>query len=72
MITSIDKQTALVLIDLQKGIVRMDTAHPVKNILQKASMLVDVFRAANLLIVVVHVNPMDAPWTKTRVYPKIR
>jgi len=67
MITSIDKQTALVLIDLQKGIVRMDTAHPVKNILQKASMLVDVFRAANLLIVVVHVNPMDAPWTKTRV-----
>ena len=67
MITSIDKQTALVLIDLQKGIVRMDTAHPVKNILQKASMLVDVFRAANLLIVVVHVNPMDATWTKTRV-----
>ena len=67
MITTIDKHTALVLIDLQKGVVRMDTAHPVKNILLKASMLVDVFRAANLPIVIVHVNPMDAAWTKTRV-----
>ena len=67
MITTIDKQTALVLIDLQRGVVRMKTAHPVKNILQKASMLVDVFRAANLPVVVVHVNPLGADWTKTRV-----
>ena len=67
MITTIDKQTALILIDLQKGIVRMDTVHPVKNILLKASMLVDVFRAANLPIVIVHVNPIGAAWTKTRV-----
>ena len=67
MITTIDKQTALVLIDLQKGIVRMDTFHPVKDILLKASMLVDIFRAANLPIVIVHVNPIGAAWTKTRV-----
>jgi len=67
MITTIDKQTALVLIDLQKGVVRMDTVHPVINILLKVSMLVDVFRAANLPIVIVHVNPMGAAWTKTRV-----
>ena len=67
MITTIDKQTALILIDLQKGIVRMDTVHPVKDILLKASMLVDVFRVANLPIVIVHVNPIDAAWTKTRV-----
>ena len=67
MITTIDKQTALVLIDLQKGIVKMKTVHPVKKVLLKASMLVDVFRAANLPIVVVHVNPFDAPWTRTRV-----
>jgi len=67
MITTIDKQTALVLIDLQKGLVKMKTVHPVKKILVKASMLVDVFRNANLPIVVVHVNPFDAAWTKTRV-----
>lgn len=67
MITTIDKQTALVLIDLQKGVVKMETVHPVKEILSKATMLVDVFRAAGLPIVVVHVNPMGAAWTKARV-----
>lgn len=67
MITTIDKRTALVLIDLQKGIVKTGNAQQVKKILVKASMLVDVFRAANLPVVVVHVNPLDAPWTKTRV-----
>lgn len=67
MITTIDKQTALVLIDLQKGIAKMNNAQAVKKVLLKASMLVDVFRAANLPVVVVHVNPLGAPWTKTRV-----
>ena len=67
MVTTIDKHTALVLIDLQKGLVKMDYVHPMKNILIKASMLMDVFRSANLPIVIVHVNPIDAVWTKTRV-----
>jgi len=67
MITTIDKQTALVLIDLQKGVVKMETVHPVKEILSKVAMLVDVFRGAGLPIVVVHVNPMGAAWTKARV-----
>jgi nicotinamidase-related amidase len=67
MITTIDKQTALVLIDLQNGIVKKETAHPVKQVLLKASMLVDVFRAANLPVVVVHVNPLGGSRSKTRV-----
>ena len=67
MITTIDKQTALVLIDLQKGIARRETIHPMSKVLLKASMLVDVFREANLPIVVVHVNPLGGAWTKTRV-----
>jgi len=67
MITTIDKHTALVLIDLQKGVVKMKMAHPVKNVLLKASMLVDVFRTVNLPVVVIHVNPLGAAWTKTRV-----
>ncbi|MDP4238473.1 MAG: isochorismatase family protein [Bacteroidota bacterium] len=67
MITTIDKQTALILIDLQKGLVKMEAAGSVKKILLKASMLVDVFRTARLPIVIVHVDPLGAAWTKTRV-----
>jgi len=57
MITAIDKNTALVLIDLQKGIVQMNVIHPIKDVLQKSAMLVDAFRKANLPIVAVNVIP---------------
>jgi len=66
MITAIDQHTALVLIDLQKGIVRMNTAHPVEGVLEKASELIKAFRAANLPIVIVNVNPVGAAWQKSR------
>ena len=67
MITAIDKNTALVLIDLQKGIVKADTAHPVKDVLNRAAFLADAFRQAGLPVVVVHVNPVGAAWTKARI-----
>jgi len=67
MITTIDKQTALILIDLQKGLVKTDMGYPMKDVLQKASMLIDVFRSANLPIVIVNINPLGAAWTKARV-----
>src|ERR1700749_3451358 len=57
MITAIDKNTALVLIDLQKGVVKMDVAHPIKNVLDKSTQLVDAFRKAGLPIVIVNVIP---------------
>ena len=57
MITAIDKNTALVLIDLQKGVVKMDVAHPIKNVLDKSAQLVDAFRKAGLPIVVINVIP---------------
>ena len=66
MITAIDRYTALVLIDLQKGIVKGQTAHPIKNILEEVVHLVNAFRAAKLPIVVVNVNPAGAAWTKAR------
>ena len=66
MITAIDKKAALVLIDLQKGIVNTEKAHPVKTILNNAANLVAAFRKADLPIVVVNVNPMGAKWTKAR------
>ncbi len=67
MITAIDPKTALVLIDLQKGITALPVAHPVAEIIEKSATLVAAFRAINLPIVIVHVNPLGAKWTQTRV-----
>jgi len=57
MVTSLDKKTALVLIDLQKGIVQFPVIHPIKEILAKAAALVSAFRKAGLPVVIVHVDP---------------
>lgn len=66
MITALDKNTALVLIDLQKGTLSASLAHPAKAVLANAVKLIDAFRNKNLPVVIVHVNPVGAPWTKTR------
>jgi len=66
MITAIDKNTALVLIDLQKGIVSYPLVHPITGVLQNAAKLVAAFRKANLPVVIVNVNPGGAAWTKAR------
>ncbi|MBV4358678.1 isochorismatase family protein [Pinibacter aurantiacus] len=66
MITALDKNTALVLIDLQKGTLSAQLAHPAKAVLANAARLLDAFRNASLPVVIVHVNPVGAPWTKTR------
>jgi nicotinamidase-related amidase len=66
MVTAIDKNTALVLIDLQKGIVGYPLVHPVAGVLQNAAKLVAAFREAELPVVIVNVNPAGAAWTKAR------
>lgn len=66
MITDIDKQTALILIDLQNAIVNAQLAHPVAEILKNANKLCDVFRDKKLPVIIVNVNPQSAPWTKSR------
>jgi nicotinamidase-related amidase len=67
MITAIDAKTALVLIDLQKGIMVLPTAHPTEQILEKSLELIEAFRSKNLPIVFVNVNPLGAKWTQARV-----
>jgi len=59
MITELDKKTALVLIDLQNGIVQLPVVHPVETVLRNAAKLVTAFRAAKLPIVVVNANPAN-------------
>jgi nicotinamidase-related amidase len=65
MITAIDKNTALVLIDLQKGILKNQLAHPVSEVLAKVSALISAFRAQRLPVVIVNVSPGGA-WIDTR------
>jgi len=66
MITAIDSRTALVLIDLQKGITGMPTAHPAADVIAKSAELVAAFRKKNLPIVIVNVNPLGSKWTQVR------
>jgi nicotinamidase-related amidase len=65
MITTIDKNTALVLIDLQNGITQMNVAHPIKTVLEKSALLVSAFREAKLPVVVVNVNPVGLARKRT-------
>ena len=66
MITALDKQTALILIDLQNGIVNVPRIHPKEALLTKVKELIDAFRKAALPIVIVTVNPTNAAWMKSR------
>ena len=55
-ITTLDPKTALVVIDLQKGIVSLPTAHPIAEVVKHASALADAFRRHGLPVVFVTVR----------------
>jgi len=56
-LTTLDPNTALILVDLQKGIVARDTKpYPSAEVVAKAAMLVRAFRARKLPVVLVHVT----------------
>jgi nicotinamidase-related amidase len=54
-ITQLDPKTALLVIDLQKGIVALATAHPIDKVTRLARQMIDAFRRHNLPIVFVNV-----------------
>lgn len=54
-LTTLDAKTALVVIDLQKGIVALPTAHPVAAVVKHARALADAFRDHGLPVVLVNV-----------------
>lgn len=60
MVTALDPNTALVLIDLQNAIVKIPSSTPMDVILAKAAKLVTAFRKAALPIVIVTVDPRRA------------
>ncbi len=57
-ITRLDQQTALVVVDLQKGIVSFPTVHPAAEVVRHAAALAEVFRGRGLPVVLVTVDGM--------------
>jgi nicotinamidase-related amidase len=76
-VTKLDAKTALIVIDLQKGIVSLPTVHPVDTVVAHAGALAGAFRGHGLPVVLVNVaggapgrterprlgEPFPAGWT---------
>ncbi|MCW6510382.1 cysteine hydrolase family protein [Lichenifustis flavocetrariae] len=54
-VTALDPTTALIVIDLQNGIVSLPVAHPVEDIVRRAAELAKAFRHHALPVVLVNV-----------------
>jgi nicotinamidase-related amidase len=55
-VTTLDPNTALIVIDLQKGIVGFPTVHPIGGVLASATVLTTAFRRRGLPVVLVNVT----------------
>ncbi len=55
-LSAIDPKTALIIIDMQKGIISLPTVHPIKEIISNNSKLAEVFRKHRLPVVLVNVT----------------
>jgi nicotinamidase-related amidase len=54
-LTTLDAKTALIVIDLQRGIVALPTVHPSNEIVERSAALLDAFRRHGLPVVLVNV-----------------
>ena len=55
-VTALDPNTALIVIDLQRGFVSLPTVHPIAEVVRHASMLANAFRRRGLPVVLVNVD----------------
>ena len=55
-ISTLDAKTALVVVDLQKGIVGMPVAHPIADVVNNAAGLAEAFRKHGLPVVLINVD----------------
>ena len=53
-VTTLDPQTALIVVDLQNAVVGLDTAHPTADIVARSAELAAAFRARGLPVVLVN------------------
>jgi nicotinamidase-related amidase len=68
-VTALDSQTALILIDLQKGIVASPAVHPADEVVRRAAALAGAFRRHDLPVVLVNVMG-GAPGRTERARPR--
>ncbi len=54
-LTTLDPKTALIVIDLQKGLVALSTVPPIDEVVKQASALAAAFRRHGLPVVLVNV-----------------
>jgi nicotinamidase-related amidase len=69
-LTALDPNAALILIDLQKGIVGMQTVHPGAQVVDRAAQLAKAFREKKLPVVLVNVAAR-APGRTEASMPKL-
>jgi nicotinamidase-related amidase len=67
--TELDARTALIVIDLQKGLAPFPFVRPFDQVVAQAARLADAFRGAKLPVVLVRVMPgrPDEGWRQQRV-----
>ena len=54
-LTTLDPKTALIVVDLQRGIVGLPAIHPIGDIIARAQALAEAFRECDLPVVLVNV-----------------
>jgi nicotinamidase-related amidase len=54
-LTALDPNTALIIVDLQKGIVGFPFIHPIDKVVERSQALLDAFRGRGLPVVLVNV-----------------
>jgi nicotinamidase-related amidase len=69
-ITAIDPKTALIVIDLQKGIIAFVTPEAIAGVISNAATLADAFRKHHLPVVLVNVT--GAPTSRTEQSRSLR
>jgi len=69
-VTQLDTTAALIVIDLQKGLVSLPAVHPMAEIVDRSAQLARAFRERGLPVVLVHVTG-GAPGRTDTVRPKV-
>jgi nicotinamidase-related amidase len=54
-LTTLDPATALIIVDLQQGLIGLPTVHPIGEVIERARALADAFRERGLPVVLVTV-----------------
>jgi len=63
-LTTLDPKTALIVVDLQRGVVGLPCAHPMESVVANSAKLAEAFRADGLPVVLVNVNGAPAGRTE--------